>query len=115
MGHAVVSVVDAFTGAHYTDRKPMKHGPVANELVGTHRCERRYRVHVGSEAGFGDTGRHPDHVLFRRASVEEAVRKCLGERLECGEAKIPREQNDPVVSTSLVDQRLDELTPHWTT
>src|SRR5205807_8859582 len=93
-------------------RELVENRAVADELVRSHRRERRDRIDEGDHPGLRKPGRHTDHVLFRDADVVEAVRKALAERLEHAESEVARQQGDAMVALRQLGERSDERVSH---
>jgi hypothetical protein len=109
---AVEPVVEAGTDRDDPDWPAMHDRPVPDELVRTKGGERRDRIDEGKIAGLGETRGDADHVLFRHADVEEAVRVLASEGIDDAVAQIAGEQHDAPVQGGEFRQRPDECLSH---
>ena len=88
VGRPLRAVLEAHAHSNYSHGQSMKHGTIADELVGAHRREGRNRIEERNEARFGQASSEPDHVLLGDPDIDEALWEAIGKRLECHETEV---------------------------
>jgi len=97
---------------HDPDRRPLQDGAVPYEFIGPQRDEGGDRIAEREEARFGQSGRHPDQVLFCHPHVEKAIRESLRERFQDRIAQIAREEQNARIPLGQFYQGSRECAPH---
>jgi hypothetical protein len=112
MRKPILTIADAASDSHYSDRELVLNWPVSDEFVRSQRGESHNRINERNKTRFSQSGGDPDHVLLSHANINKSVRKFFGEWFQDHESKIGRQHDYPLVGFGQFGQGRNECFPH---